>query len=87
LARLALAELLRKGGEADKAAEAFRKLASDPGWPLPKDHALMELARTLEEMNKGGEARATYQRIVDEFPSSVYAAEARRRAESLSTAG
>lgn len=86
LARLAHAELLRREGQADKAVEAFRKLASDASWPLPKDHALMELARALEEARKPAEARETYKRLADDFPSSVYAAEARRRAESLATA-
>jgi hypothetical protein len=87
LARLAHAELLRSSGQADKAAEAFRKLAGDASWPLPKDHALMELARTLEEAKKPEEARAAYKRLADDFPTSVYAAEARRRAEGLATAG
>lgn len=87
LAKLALAGLLRKTGQPDKAVEAFSKLASDPSWPLPKDHALMELAQALEEAKKQAEARATYKRIADEFPASVYAAEARRRAENLEGAG
>lgn len=87
LAKLALAGLLRKMGQPDKAAEAFSKLASDPSWPLPRDHALMELAQALEEAKKPAEARATYKRIADEFPASVYAAEARRRAEHLASAG
>lgn len=87
LARLALAAMLRKAGQPDKAAEAFRKLASDPSWPLPKEHALMELALSLEEAKKPAEARAAYQRIADEFPASAYASEARRRADHLATAG
>ena len=87
LAQLALAELLHKNGQAEKAAEAFRKLANDPSWPLPKDHALMQLALCLEEARKPVEARATYKRINDEFPASVYAAEARRRAEHLAMVG
>jgi len=86
LAKLALAELLRKTGQAEKAAAAFAKLADDPKWPLPKDHALMELAQAQEEAQKTSEARATYKRIADEFPASVYAAEARRRAENLAGA-
>ncbi len=87
LARLAHAGLLRSTGQADKALLAFEKLAGDASWPLPKDHALMELARTLEEAKKPAEARAAYKRLFDDYPSSVYAAEARRRAESLSIAG
>jgi len=86
LAKLALAELLRKSDPA-KAAEAFSKLANDPAWPLPKDHALMGLAEAQEQAKKPAEARATYKRVADEFPASVYATEARRRAESLADVG
>jgi tetratricopeptide (TPR) repeat protein len=86
LAKLALAELLQKSDPA-KAAEAFSKLANDPSWPLPKDHALMELAEAQEQAKKPVEARATYKRVADEFPSSVYASEARRRAEDLASIG
>jgi tetratricopeptide (TPR) repeat protein len=82
LAKLALAEQLRKSDPA-RAAEAFSKLANDPGWPLPKDHALMSLAETQELAKKTAEARATYKRLAEEFPASVYASEARRRAEDL----
>ena len=86
LAKLALAELLRKSDPA-KAADAFSKLANDPAWPLPKDHALMELAEAQEQAKKPSEARATYKRVADEFPASVYASEARRRAENLASIG
>jgi hypothetical protein len=86
LAKLALAELLRKTDPA-KAAEAFSKLANDPAWPLPKDHALMELAETQEQAKKPADAKATYKRVADEFPTSVYASEARRRAENLASIG
>jgi TolA-binding protein len=86
LAKLALAELLRKSDPA-KAAEAFSKLANDPAWPLPKDHALMGLAEAQEQAKKPAEARATYKRVAEEFPASVYASEAKRRAESLADVG
>ena len=87
LAKLALAELLRRSGQPDKAAQALAKLAEDPKWPLPKDHALMELGEAQEEAKKPAEARATYKRIADEFPGSPYAGEARRRADNLANAG
>jgi hypothetical protein len=87
LARLALAGLHRRSGQKDKAVEAYRQIAEDPGWPLPKDHVLMSLASTLEEAARASEARRSYQRVVDEFPGSVYSAEARRRAEYLATSG
>jgi len=83
LARLALADLKRRAGKVDEAVDAYRRLADDRSLALPRDHALMSLAATLEEAHRATEARVAYRRLADEFPASVYAAEARRRAEYL----
>ena len=47
---------------------------------------LLELASTLEAAKRPTEAGAAYRRLVEEFPGSVYAPEARRRAEYLAGA-
>jgi TolA-binding protein len=86
LARLALAELYRRSGQTDKALEGFRQIVSDPGSAVPRDAALMSLATTLEDAKRLAEARASYRRLFEEFPTSVYAPEARRRAARLDTA-
>lgn len=86
LARLALAGLERRSGALDKAVDSYKKLAEDASFPLPRDHALMDLASTLEQARRLEEARAAYRRLTDEFPESVYAPDARRRAEFLATA-
>jgi tetratricopeptide (TPR) repeat protein len=85
LARLALVRIDRRAGRVEQAVEAYRQLLEDPESSLPYDHALSELAATLEEAGRRGEARASYLRLVDEFPGSVYAPEARRRAQYLET--
>jgi tetratricopeptide (TPR) repeat protein len=83
LARLSLAELHRRRGQLDKAVEDYRRLADDSSFALPRDHVLSELAATLEEAKRPAEAATTYRRLFEEFPGSVYAAEARRRADYL----
>ncbi len=83
LARLALAETLRRSGQVDKAVEAYRGIATNPTANMPRDYALLCAARTLDDAKRVAEARAAYQQLVEEFPASVYAAEARARAEYL----
>jgi tetratricopeptide (TPR) repeat protein len=83
LARAALAELARRRGQVDQAIEEYGRLADDPSSPLPRDYALMSLASTLEEAHREAEAAKSYRRLAEEFPASVYAAEARKRAEYL----
>jgi len=86
LARLALADLHRRRGQVDKAVEDYRRLSDDSSFVLPRDHVLLELAATLEEAKRLAEAGAAYRRLVEEFPSSVYAPEARQRADHLKDA-
>lgn len=86
LARLALAEVYRRSGQLDRAIGAYREIVEDASLPLPRDHALIGLASLLEEARRYAEARAAYLRIGEEFPTSVYAGEARRRADYLESA-
>jgi len=83
LARMALADVDQRGGHIEKAIDAYRQMADDSTLPLPRDYALMRLAATLEDARRGQEAGASYRRVVEEFPQSVYAAAARRRMEHL----
>jgi pentatricopeptide repeat protein len=83
LARLALAGLHRRNGQVDKAIEAYRRMLEDGSFLLPRDHVLHELAGTQEAANRTQDARASYERLFQEYPGSVYAGEARQRAEYL----
>ncbi len=83
LARLALADAYRRSGKVDQAIDAYKQMADDATLAVPRDHVLMALSHTLEEARRLPEAGAAYRRLVDEFPSSPYAPEARQRAEYL----
>jgi tetratricopeptide (TPR) repeat protein len=85
LARLALADLNHRRGDLGKAIDAYRQFVSDPSVPFPRDYALWRLAEILEEAKRLGEATASYRRLTEEFPTSIYAPEARRKAEYLQT--
>jgi outer membrane protein assembly factor BamD (BamD/ComL family) len=50
---------------------------------MPRDYVLMSLASTLETAARTTEAVASYRRVYEEFPDSVYAPEAQRRAAYL----
>jgi predicted negative regulator of RcsB-dependent stress response len=83
LARLSLAGLERRAGAVDKAVEAYRALAEDASFALPRDYVLMTLAHTLEEARRAQEAVASYQSLYERYPESAYAAEAQQRAAYL----
>jgi TolA-binding protein len=83
LARAALADLHRRKGQTDEAVEEYRGLATNPSASLPRDFALMSAAQTLEEAKRWDEARAAYRQVYEDFPASVYAAQARARVEYL----
>jgi tetratricopeptide (TPR) repeat protein len=86
LAALALADLHRRNGQGQKAIDAYRKMLDDPSFLLPRDHVLRELAATQEQANHLKDARASYERLIQEYPGSVYAGEARQRADYLEAA-
>jgi tetratricopeptide (TPR) repeat protein len=83
LARLALAGLHRRAGRVEKAVEVYRQLVDDPTLPLPRDHALMTLAETLEQAHRLSEARDAYRRLVEQFPTSTYVHQAGEKAAFL----
>ena len=83
LARLQLADLEKRRGRTDEALKLYQQLADDTSLILPRDHVLMALCSALEDAHRLPEAREAYRRLADEFPDSVYASEARRRADYL----
>jgi TolA-binding protein len=80
-ARLGLADAQAAQGKFDSAIEIYRELSTDANGPLPVDGVLMALGRTYARAGRHDEAVHAFSRVVDEFPQSPYAADARRERE------
>jgi TolA-binding protein len=80
-ARLGLAEAQLAQGKYDDAIAIYTELSRDKDSPLPVDGILLHLGRAYARAGKKEEATRTFTRIVDEFPQSTYAADARRELE------
>ena len=74
---MGLAEALTSEGQYDRAIKEYTDLAAQRDGLLPVDGVLVQLARAYVKAGKTNEARATFKRVVDEFPSSTYVGEAR----------
>lgn len=83
MAKMAVAELQVQAGQFDEAIGTFRDLAARKDDDLPVDGVLMQLARAYQLAGKKAEALQTYQRVMNEFPDSIYASEAKQAADGL----
>ena len=86
VARLGLAETRILGGDAAGAAELLQQETMAAESAVPLDAVLMRLGRAHELSGQDGEALAAFTRVVEEFPLSIYASEARRKADELDRA-
>jgi TolA-binding protein len=78
MARLGLADADVATGKFDQAIAVYREMSAAKDGQLPVDGILMQLARAYGAAGKVVDARQTFKRIVDEFPQSPYAGEAKR---------
>jgi len=77
----------REQGKGEEVVAALRAALEADQRPLPDDVLLYELGATLEMLGRAEEARAAYQRIIDEFPRSPYQGLARERAQPAAPPG
>ena len=80
-ARLGLADVLVSQGKYDEAIKIFQEVSTDTKSQLPVDGVLMQLGRAYMKAGKKNEAAHAFTRVVEEFPQSLYAADARREME------
>jgi TolA-binding protein len=83
LAQLGVAQAQAAAGRYDDAIATLSALAASRDGALPVDGVLIELARTNLLAGKREDARAAYRRVVDEFPDSLYAGDARQQLTAL----
>lgn len=77
MARMGLGEAYVAEKQYDKAIALYTDLSGQRDGVLPIDGVLMVLGRTYVKAGKTSEARATFKRVVDEFPDSMYANDAK----------
>ena len=70
-------------GQYDDAVKLLTELAANRDGTLPIAGVLIQLGQAYEKAGKPKDARAAYQRVVDEFSDSSYAFEARRQLAAL----
>ncbi len=83
MARLGLAALFTNAGQHDKAIMIYKELTAEPKGDMPVDGVLMQLGRAYVRAGRRSEAQQTYTRIVQEFPESLYAADAKKELQTL----
>jgi outer membrane protein assembly factor BamD (BamD/ComL family) len=78
MAKLGIADTEVASGKYDQAIATYRELATSSVGNLPVDGVLMQLAYAYQAAGKTSDARQAFKRILDEFPQSPYAADAKR---------
>ncbi len=79
--RLGLADVQTAQGKYDSAIKIYQDLTTDTKSELPLDGVLMQLGRAYMKAGKKNDAAHAFTRVVEEFPQSLYAADARREME------
>lgn len=79
-ARIGLARAASLAGEHDRAIDVLQAMSGETAGTIPTDAVLAQLARAYEVAGRGDEATATWKRVRDEFPQSVYTQEAAQKA-------
>jgi hypothetical protein len=83
-AKVVLAEAVEAAGNPDRAAGLLQEVASPPkGGYYPPDAALLLLGGLRERQGKKDDAKRVYDDLLERFPQSPFAADARQRTTAL----
>ncbi len=83
MATLGKADTQAQAGQLDEAIATWKSLVDRKDATMPEDALLMHLARAYQTKGSVDDARRTFTQIVEQHPTSPYAAEARAELESL----
>jgi tetratricopeptide (TPR) repeat protein len=78
-AEIDAAKVLVAQGKASEAIERLKRAIDSPKSAAPRDALLFALAEIYEQTGAQADARATYQRLITDYPNSAYRAEARQK--------
>ncbi len=79
VAEIDAARLLAAEGKTAEAIDRLKRAIESPDSAAPKDALLFALAETYERSGSSADARATYQRLVKDYPDSPYRSDAQNR--------
>jgi TolA-binding protein len=85
-ARLGIGEAQLAQGKAADAVTTFQAIATDTNSQLPVDGVLMQLGRAALVAGKTDDATRAFNRVVEEFPQSLYVSEAKEKLAGLKKA-
>jgi tetratricopeptide (TPR) repeat protein len=78
-AEIDAAKLLASQGKSAEAIERLKRAIESPKTAAPKDALLFALAQIYDANGAAADARATYQRLITDYPNSPYRADARQK--------
>ncbi len=78
-AELDAARLLASQGKKTEAIDRLKRAIESPASAAPKDALLFALGQVYEDSGSASDARATFQRLITDYPNSPYRTEARQK--------
>jgi tetratricopeptide (TPR) repeat protein len=78
-AEIDAAKALAAQGKTTEAIDRLKRAIESPTSAAPKDALLFTLAGIYEQSGAAADARATYQRLITDYPTSPYRADARQK--------
>jgi tetratricopeptide (TPR) repeat protein len=79
IAEIDAARALAAQGKTVEAIDRLKRAIESPSTAAPKDALLFALGQIYEQGGNAADAKATYQRLINDYPSSPYRADARQK--------